>query len=85
MPSFSRANNQDAFCLTGAAHLVVDPEVRSRLSELFVSERQAPGVPTPSRDELFFGFAIASCLLTCTTGHGDPHPVHTVWRAPSGV
>jgi hypothetical protein len=83
MHSFPRPDNEDALYLSGTAHLVDDPEVRSRLSELFVSERKALGVPAPSRDEVLFRFAIASCLLTRTTGHGDPNPVHTVWRAPS--
>jgi hypothetical protein len=24
--------------------------------------------------------ALRSCLLTRTTGHGDPNPAHRVWR-----
>ncbi len=82
MHSFPRPDNEDAFYLTGTARLIEDPGVRSRLSEVFVSERKAHGVPIPSTHDLLFGFAITSCLLTRTTGHGDPHPAHTVWHAP---
>jgi hypothetical protein len=85
MHSFPRPDNEDAFYITGTAHLIEDPETRSRLSELFVSERKALGVPAPSTDDRLFGFLVASCLLTLTTGHGDPNPVHTVWRAPSAA
>lgn len=83
MHSFPRSDNEDAFYLTGTARLVEDPGARSRLSEVFVSERKVLAVPIPSKDELLFGFAIASCLLTRTTGHGDPDPAHTVWHAPN--
>jgi hypothetical protein len=85
MHSFPRADNEDAFYLTGTARLVEDPGARSRLSAVFVSERKALGVSIPSKHELLFGFAIASCLLTRTTGHGDPNPTHTVWHAPNPI
>lgn len=83
MHSFPRPDNEDAFYLSGTAHQVDEPEVRARLSKLFVSERKPLGVREPPAADLLFGFAIASCLLTRTNGHGDPDPIHTVWRAPS--
>lgn len=82
MHSFPRPDNEDAFYLTGEARLVEDLGARSRLSEVFVSERESLGVPIPSKEDLLFEFSIASCLLTRTTGHGDPKPAHIVWHPP---
>ena len=82
MHSFPRPDNEDAFYLSGAASLVEDEGTRARLADLFVSERRSIGVPAPPADDLLFGFTVESCLLTRTTGHGDPAPHHTVWRTP---
>lgn len=79
MHSFPRPDNEDAFYLAGKAVLVEDRLSRDQLSEVFVSERAALGVPPPGDSELLFRFEINSCLLTRTTGHGDPDPVHTIW------
>ena len=36
-------------------------------------------VPAPvERGDALFEFLVDSCLLTRTTGHGDPNPVHQV-------
>ena len=83
MHSFPRPDNEDAFYVTGAASLVDDGETRARLGDLFASERRSIGVPAPPEEDLLFSFGIESCLLTRTTGHGDPRPDHTVWRAPA--
>jgi hypothetical protein len=34
----------------------------------------------PDDRQRLFAFDIESCMLTRTTGHGDPHPTHTIWR-----
>ncbi len=81
MHSFPCPDNEDAFYLTGTATQVDDDKVRAAASELFVDERRAFQVPAPSQRDLLFQFMVATCLLTRTTGHGDSHPVHTVWRA----
>ncbi|MGH9055435.1 MAG: pyridoxamine 5'-phosphate oxidase family protein [Acidimicrobiales bacterium] len=81
MHSFPTPDNEDAFYLTGAASKVDDPATRARLSDLFVAERQAIGVRPPGDTEVLFQFMIRSCLFTRTTGHGDPSPVHTIWRS----
>ena len=77
--SFPCEDNEDAFACTGTAHAVDDAGLRSELSALFVEERVRIGVPPPSDDSLF-EFFLDSCLLTRTTGHGDPAPWHQVWR-----
>jgi hypothetical protein len=51
------------------------------LGEQFVAERKQFDVPFPATDDALFEFDIDSCLLTRTTGHGDPAPNHLVWRA----
>ena len=77
-----REHNEDAFYLTGAARRVDDRSLRGRLAQQFVTERSSIGVPPPGKAELLFGFDIDRCLLTRTTGHGDPSPRHEVWRSP---
>ena len=79
--SFPCPTNEDAFYVSGQAALVADAERRDALARQFVAEREALGVVPPSADDALFEFDIESCLLTSTTGHGDPAPNHTVWRA----
>jgi hypothetical protein len=78
--SFPCQDNEDAFYCAGRARLEDDPGLRSELSAVFVAERAELHVPAPSEDDLLFEFLLGSCLLTRTTGHGDPKPAHTVWR-----
>jgi hypothetical protein len=78
--SFPCPDDEDAFSCLGSVHVVADAAVRSVLSDVFVDERAALGVPAPSSEEIAFELLVDSCLLTRTTGHGDPHPVHQVWR-----
>ena len=83
MHSFPCENNEDAFYLTGRARLVEQNQIRDRLAKQFVDERSAVGVPSPDQADALFEFEIASCLLTKTTGHGDPNPQHIIWQADS--
>jgi hypothetical protein len=78
--SFPCPDNEDAFSCAGRVRLVDDTSVRERLSDLFVEERRALAVPRPSEDDALVEFLLESCLLTRTSGHGDPRPVHSVWR-----
>jgi hypothetical protein len=79
--SFPCPDNEDAFSLSGRAQLVEDPALRDALGRQFVAERAQFAVPLPAADDALFRFDVDSCLLTTTTGHGDPAPVHTVWHA----
>ena len=76
--SFPCPDNEDAFYCTGRAQLVEDPALRQELAAIFVAERS--GVLAPEPDHHLFGFDIEGCLLTRTTGHGDPAPQHNVWH-----
>ncbi len=78
--SFPCADNEDAFSCSGKARLVTDHGLRSELSDVFVTERLQLAVPAPSEEDALIEFRVGSCLLTRTTGHGDTHPVHHVWR-----
>ncbi len=78
--SFPCPDNEDAFSCIGKARLVTDAGLRSHLSEVFVAERLQLAVPAPSEEDALFEFQMGSCLLTRTTGHGDTHPLHHVWR-----
>lgn len=80
MHSFPCPDNEDAFSLTGVARLIEDENVRDILGRQFVHERSQFPVAAPADDDALFQFDIDSCLLTRTTGHGDPTPQHTVWR-----
>jgi hypothetical protein len=79
--SFPRANDEDAFFVTGTASRVTDPVLRAVLSEQFVAERAQFGVPRPADDHLLFEFGVDRCLLTRTSGHGDVNARKTLWRA----
>ena len=78
--SFPCEDNEDAFSCSGKARLVTDAGLRSDLSDVFVTERLQLAVPAPSEEDALFEFVVGSCLLTRTSGHGDAHPVHHVWR-----
>jgi hypothetical protein len=77
--SFPCQDNEDAFCCTGRAQAVDDPAIRKALADLFVAERHALKVPQPGTRDHLFSFGLQRCLLTRTTGHGDPSPQHTIW------
>lgn len=85
MHSFPMESNEDAFYLTGTASYVEDRAVRAVLAGQFATERSALEVPEPSEHEHLFSFALEGAMLTRTTGHGDPAPQHTIWRAPTTV
>ncbi len=78
--SFPCPDDEDAFSMSGVARLVADEVIRSRVARQFVDERAQLAVPPPAEQDLLFELAIDSCLLTRTTGHGDPAPVHQTWR-----
>lgn len=79
--SFPCPDNEDAFSVAGRATLVSAPELRDALAAQFVAERAAIGVPAPADDDALFELDVESCLLTRTTGHGDPAPDHRIWHA----
>ena len=81
--SFPCPDNEDAFYCTGRVQVVDDPATRRALSELFVTERSAQGIPAPGTDDHLFSFGLQRCMLTRTTGHGDPSPQHTTWQRAS--
>jgi hypothetical protein len=79
--SFPCPTNEDAFYVTGQAAVVTDTERRNALERQFVAERDVIGVAPPSMDDVLFEFDVDSCVLTRTTGHGDPSPSHRIWHA----
>jgi hypothetical protein len=80
--SFPCPDNEDAFYLAGKARHVEEAAVRAQLSDQFVRERAAFAVPPPGPQDELFELLLETCLLTRTSGHGDPAPRHTVWHAP---
>jgi hypothetical protein len=78
--SFPCEDNEDAFYCAGRARPVTEPDLRRELSALFVAERTRFQVPAPDDRDQLFEFLVDCCLLTRTTGHGDPEPAHQVWR-----
>jgi hypothetical protein len=80
--SFPCADNEDAFSFGGRASAVGDAATRDRLAQQFVAERASIGLGLDALvDQLLFRFELERCMLTRTTGHGDPSPVHTIWNA----
>jgi hypothetical protein len=81
MHSFPLEDNEDACYLTGTARHVAAAEIRDKLARQFAAERSALGVPPPGDDQHLFEFRVQIAMVTRTTGHGDPEPRHTIWRA----
>jgi len=79
--SFPCPDNEDAFYLSGRAEVRDDADVRERVIRQFVSERSFE-IPLASlQEQSVVEFLVVSCMLTRTTGHGDPDPEHTIWKA----
>ncbi len=81
MHTFPLEDNEDAFYLTGTARAAAAGDLRAELARQFADERSNLGVPAPGEDQELFEFDVESAMLTLTTGHGDPEPRHTIWRA----
>jgi hypothetical protein len=81
MHSFPLENNEDAFYLSGVASHVSDPQIRDRLARQFADERSDLALARPGEEQRLFEFQVQAAMLTRTTGHGDPEPQHTIWRA----
>jgi hypothetical protein len=73
--------NEDAFYVIGRAHHLDDADLRKQLGDQFAAERSALNMPVPGPEQHLFEFLITTAMLTKTTGHGDPAPLHTVWHA----
>jgi hypothetical protein len=82
MHSFPTDDNEDAFYVTGRAATVADPQTAAEIAQRFSDERGLHEAPADLDTWEPFEFLLASCLLTRTTGHGDPEPRHTTWRSP---
>jgi hypothetical protein len=81
--SYPLPDNEDVFYCTGRAKVHSDPTVRRAVAEAFIAQ---PGLEPPLAVSHFEGqtlveFFIESCLVTRTTGHGDPNAQHTIWKA----
>src|SRR3954470_18150406 len=80
--SFPCDENEDAFYATGRALEVDDADVRARAVQQFADERKQFGVtPDALADQGLFELDVEMCMVTRTTGHGDPNPQHEVWHA----
>ena len=84
MHAFPADDNEDAFSLTGIAERQMDPGLREALTMRLLDERKQDAPAPGFEEQTLFGFLIDGCLLTRTVGHGDPAPVHTVWRTDMG-
>jgi hypothetical protein len=78
--SFPANDNEDAFSVTGRARRVEDPVVTATVTQRYAEERGMAEPPTDMDTWEAFEFLLRSCLLTRTTGHGDPEPRHVTWR-----
>ena len=82
--SFPCEDNEDAAYLTGRAvrRSTTSPARRAIVEQQFLAERAAIPIPPESlAAQTLFRLDVTRCLVTTTTGHGDPDPHHEVWRA----
>jgi hypothetical protein len=83
MHSFPCPDNEDAAYLTGQATVSEDPATRAAVVDRFLAERsQIPIAESDLADQTLVEFGVETCMITRTTGHGDPHPEHAIWHAP---
>jgi hypothetical protein len=55
---------------------------RATVQQQFLDERaEIPIAPESLAEQGLFRLEVERCLITTTTGHGDPAPRHEVWRA----
>ena len=80
--SFPAEDNEDAFYVAGRAEVVTKPAVVQALATHYASERRLSSPPAEIDSWELFALGIRSCLLTRTSGHGDPAPRHEVWTEP---
>ena len=81
MHSYPKPENEDAFYLTGRAVIPDDQRLRDEVERRFREERREQGADAWNlSNQAVVEFLVSSCLLTRTTGHGDPAPRHTIWR-----
>ena len=78
--SFPCVDNEDAFYATGRAESRADTGLRDALAQQFFDERKMPSAPPGFDDQQLFELLIEACMVTRSTGHGDPFPRHTIWR-----
>jgi hypothetical protein len=80
--SYPRPNDEDAFYITGRAVHVEDDARRAELWQAYAGDPNRKGDVNEIGFErqTIFELLVESALLTRTTGHGDPHPQHIVWR-----
>lgn len=82
MHSFPTDDNEDAFYLTGVAQHVDDVARRRTVVDQFLGERsQFEFTEEHLAEQMAFAFRVDTAMLTRTTGHGDPEPRHTIWKA----
>jgi hypothetical protein len=81
MHSFPAEENEDAFSVSGRATQVTDEATVRDLSRRYLEERSATEPPVGIARWELFSFDVESCLLTKTSGHGDPDPRHEIWHA----
>jgi hypothetical protein len=81
MHSFPCPDDEDVFYATGRATIVDDPDARAALGQQFVDERTRFAPALPDTTDALILFDIDHCMVTTTTGHGDPNPQHAIWHA----
>ncbi len=82
--AFPPEHDEDAIYLTGEVVVrdrPADAELQARIDDQFLAERSMPEAPPGFDEQTLVEFLVGTCMLTRTTGHGDPAPVHTVWHA----
>ena len=77
----SRAENEDAFYVTGRAERIDDTGLATAAASTFWKERKLDEPPPEAHTTMLFELLIDRVMLTRTTGYGDWNPQHTIWSA----
>lgn len=78
---FPPIDNEDVFHITGIAKELDDGSLREAVDRTLMTESNLDELNPEHRKHPLFELLIRGVLLTRTTGHGDYHPQHTIWKA----
>lgn len=78
---FPPVDNEDGFHITGTAIERDDDALRGTIDRTLMAESKLEELDEQHQHHPLFELLIRGALVTRTTGHGDYHPKHTIWRA----
>jgi hypothetical protein len=80
---FPPVDNEDGVQLRGTAREHRGAAIRDEVCAVICEESKLAELPAEHEPHVLFELLVDNCLATRTTGHGDYHPRHSIWNAPT--